>query len=416
MGRKTYESIGTRLVKRHNIVVSNSPDFIPQGDKVPTLFAALETALKYQETVWIIGGAQLYQEAIEKYLYYCDNIYESRLHEDYDCDRFFHLKEIYTGKLQHLTRSHKMIEVHSDKQLTINQHIIDCPHPEVVYLNLLQEILDKGNLRGDRTGVGTLSLFGMNMRFDLRLGFPLLTTKKMWFKGIKEELLFFISGSTNTKLLEAKGVNIWKDNTTTDFLSKRGLTWSEGDMGPSYGFQWRHAGATYQGADKNYHEQGIDQLQLLIDGLANDPFSRRHIINSWNTAQVEEMVLPPCHCLCQFYVLEEKGIRYLDCCLYQRSGDMFLGVPYNIASYALLTALIAKLVNYVPRYFIHNIGDAHIYTNHVEQVKIQLQRQPLPLPQLVIKQSPLIIDHYVSEDIVVSNYQSWDALTAKMAV
>ena len=294
---------------------------------------------------------------------------------------------------------------------------------EIQYLDLLLDILANGEDRPDRTGVGTRSIFGPRLEFDLREGFPLLTTKKMWFEGIKKELLFFISGKTDTKILEAQGVNIWKDNTTVEYLSKRGLPWREGDIGPGYSFQWRHAGADYKGCDVDYTGQGIDQLKNLIDGIRTDPFSRRHIISSWDVARINQMALPPCHCLAQFYVGCEKvngeangKATYLDCTLYQRSGDMFLGVPFNIASYALLMEIVGNITGLIPRKFIHNLGDAHIYRNHFEQVNEQIHRTPYSFPRVRFQQKIEDIDSIVPEDIVLENYKSHPKLTAVMAI
>lgn len=291
-------------------------------------------------------------------------------------------------------------------------------HPEYQYLDLLEDIQTNGELRSDRTGVGTKSLFGKRMEFDLRAGFPLLTTKKMWFDAIKKELIFFLSGKTNSKILEAQGINIWRDNTTTKYLADHNLPWVEGDMGPEYGFQWRHAGAKYKGCDVDYTGQGLDQIQNLIVSLINDPFSRRHIISAWDVVNINLMALPPCHCLVQFYVGgdESGNSTYLDCCLYQRSGDMFLGVPFNIASYALLTEILGHMTGLTPRKFIHNLGDTHIYLNHMDSVTEQLRRAPYPFPRIKFLRSIHSVDDLRSEDIILENYQSHTKLTGKMAV
>lgn len=281
---------------------------------------------------------------------------------------------------------------------------------EKQYLNLLKRILEDGESRDDRTGVGTISLFGLHMEFDLNEGFPLLTTKKTWFNGILKELLFFLSGKTDTKILERQGVNIWKDNTSMEFLAKNGLRLDEGDMGPGYSFQWRHAGEQYAGKDREY--KGIDQIQQLIGGLKKNPTGRRHIVSSWDVANIEKMALPPCHCFFQMYVREGK---YLDCCLYQRSADMFLGVPFNIASYALLMIIIGHLTDLVPGRLIHNLGDAHIYKNHIEQVKEQLTRSPYPSPTVEIKRKIESIDDFRFEDFLLENYTFHGVLKGDMA-
>lgn len=284
--------------------------------------------------------------------------------------------------------------------------------PEYQYLNLLREILYYGQQTVDRTGVGTLSLFGRKMVFDLRSSFPLLTTKHVPFGMIKKELLFFVSGRTDTKILEAQGVNIWKDNTSTEELAKKNLPWREGDMGPGYGWQWRHAGADYQGCDVDYGRQGIDQIKNLIEGLKTKPHDRRHIISAWNVKDINNMALPPCHCFAQFYV---DG-SWLDCLLYQRSADMFLGVPFNIASYALLTTIIGQLTGLKPRTLIHELGDCHIYLNHVEQVKQQLTRKPYAFPTLEVTRTLTDIDSLLITDFKLYNYQCHEKISGVMAI
>lgn len=297
-------------------------------------------------------------------------------------------------------------------------------HPEHQYLDLLTDILTAGEVRDDRTKTGTHSIFGPQLVFDLRDGFPLLTTKKMWFEGVKKELLFFLSGKTDTKILEAQGVNIWKDNTTTEYLAKYKLPWREGDMGPGYGHQWRHVGAEYKGCDVDYTGRGVDQIQSLIHGLKNDPFGRRHILSAWDAANIHLMALPSCHCFVQFYVgLEScedtrsgKKPKYLDCMLHQRSGDMFLGVPFNIASYALLMEILGQLTGLIPRKFIHNLGDAHIYSNHVDQVLEQVERTPYPFPKIRFLSPITDINAIPADQIVLDGYVSHPKLTGEMAV
>ncbi|AUF83541.1 thymidylate synthase [Mesoplasma syrphidae] len=284
------------------------------------------------------------------------------------------------------------------------------------YLNLLQDVLEHGEVRQDRTGTGTLSKFGMQARYDLRQGFPVVTTKKVFFKAIVHEILWFISGDTNIKYLVDNGVNIWnewpyanyqksdsfKGETLEEFIEKiksdATFALRYGDLGPVYGKQWR-----------NFN--GIDQFNKLLSQLKNNPNSRRHIVSAWNPVEVEDMLLPPCHSLFQLYVSEEG---FLDLQLYQRSGDLFLGIPFNIASYALLLELIAKECDLKPRYFIHTIGDAHIYLNHVEQVKLQLSREPKPLSKINIKNKSIYEIKF--EDIVLENYQSWPGIKGKVAV
>lgn len=275
-----------------------------------------------------------------------------------------------------------------------------------IYLNLLKKIVDKGEFRSDRTGTGTISIFGEMMKFDLRDKFPLLTTKKLNFDTIKKELLWFISGSTNSKILEEQGINIWKGNSSKEFLSARNLDYEEGEIGPGYGFQWRYCGANYPNKSG-----GIDQLKKVIEDIKSNPTSRRHIVSSWDVCNIDKMALPPCHCFFQFYVEDE----YLDCMMYQRSGDMFLGVPFNIASYSLLLLIIAKLTGLKARYFNHVIGDAHIYSNHIEQAKLQLSREPYDSPTITLLDIN-DIDDINPCNIILENYNHHPFIKAQMAV
>jgi thymidylate synthase len=261
------------------------------------------------------------------------------------------------------------------------------------YLQLLQHIIDHGSNKTDRTGTGTRSCFGYQLRFDLSKGFPLVTTKKLHVKSIIHELLWFIKGDTNTKYLTENGVNIWNE-------------WADenGDLGPVYGKQWRN----WEGADGKVH----DQLNDVIEQIKTNPDSRRLIVSAWNVADLPEMALMPCHTMFQFYVADGK----LSCQLYQRSADVFLGVPFNIASYALLTLMMAQVTNLQPGDFIHTFGDVHLYNNHFEQAHLQLSRKPFPLPQM--KLNPLVtnIFDFKYEDFALENYQSHPPIKAPVAV
>ncbi len=261
------------------------------------------------------------------------------------------------------------------------------------YLDLLSRIRDTGARKDDRTGTGTLSVFGHQMRFDLNVGFPLVTTKKLHLKSIIYELLWFLKGDTNVKYLNDHGVTIWND-------------WADekGDLGPVYGSQWR-SWPTPDGGT-------IDQIAKLVEGIKTNPFSRRHIVSAWNPAEVDDMALPPCHCLFQFHVADGK----LSCQLYQRSADVFLGVPFNIASYALLTHMVAHVTGLKPGEFIHTFGDAHLYLNHLEQADEQLARDLMPLPRLVIKRDRASLDDFVYEDFEFINYQAHPNIKAPIAV
>ena len=265
-------------------------------------------------------------------------------------------------------------------------------HPERQYLALLADILDNGARRDDRTGTGTLGVFGRQMRFDLAQGFPLLTTKRLPFRSIAVELLWFLRGDTNVRWLQERGCTIWDE-------------WADenGELGPVYGKQWRSWAAP--------DGRAIDQIANLIEGLKTNPSSRRHIVSAWNPADVDEMALPPCHCLFQFFVADGK----LSCQLYQRSADVFLGVPFNIASYALLTMMVAQVVGLKPGEFVHTFGDAHLYLNHIEQAKTQLAREPLPFPTLKIAEKrDLFAFEY--EDFQLEGYAPHPHIKADVAV
>ncbi len=287
------------------------------------------------------------------------------------------------------------------------------------YLELCKTILEKGTKKEDRTGTGTISYFGYQMRFDLEEGFPLLTTKKVHLKSIIHELLWFISGSTNIKYLVDNNVKIWNEwpyeiykksdsyqNETLDEFVEKIKESDEfaskwGELGPVYGKQWR-----------DFNGEGIDQLENLINQIKTNPYSRRHIICAWNPCEVDKMALPPCHSFIQFYVNDGK----LSCQLYQRSGDVFLGIPFNIASYALFTMMIAQVTNLKPGVFVHTIGDAHIYLNHIDQVNLQLSREPRELPTMKINPDVKSIYDFKYEDFELVNYNPHKAIKGKVAV
>jgi len=266
------------------------------------------------------------------------------------------------------------------------------------YLDLLRDVLENGVPKGDRTGTGTLSVFGRQMRFDLAQGFPLVTTKKLHLKSIVHELLWFLQGDTNIGYLKQHGVSIWNE-------------WAdeEGELGPVYGRQWR-SWPTPEG-------DSIDQIAWLIDEIRRNPNSRRLVVSAWNPADLAKMALAPCHCLFQFYVLTgADGVARLSCQLYQRSGDIFLGVPFNIASYALLTHMIAHVTGLGVGDFVHTLGDTHLYVNHLEQARLQLQREPRPLARLKLDPSAKSLFDMRFEDVVIEGYDPWPAIKAPVAV
>ena len=259
-----------------------------------------------------------------------------------------------------------------------------------LYLDLLKDIIENGHDKEDRTGTGTRSVFGRSMRFDLSQGFPLLTTKRMFLKGVISELLWFVKGDTNIEFLHDNGVHIWDE-------------WADekGELGPIYGAQWR-----------NWDNLGIDQLKKLVDDIKNTPDSRRLIVSAWNPTQLDDMALPPCHMMYQCYVQDGK----LSLMMYQRSGDMFLGVPFNIASYALLTMMLAQVCGLEVGDYIHVLGDAHIYKNHFAQVKEQLSREPYPLPKMVLNPAVREIDGFTLKDFTLEGYQYHPAIKGKVSV
>jgi thymidylate synthase len=261
------------------------------------------------------------------------------------------------------------------------------------YLDLLEHVMLTGTEKKDRTGTGTISVFGYQMRFNLENGFPLLTTKKLHVKSIIHELLWFISGNTNTKYLNDNGVRIWNEWADKD-----------GNLGPIYGFQWR--------SWPSANGQRIDQLENVISSIKKSPDSRRHIVSAWNVSELDKMALPPCHILFQFYVAGGK----LSCQLYQRSADIFIGVPFNIASYALLTLMVAQVTGLKPGDFVHTLGDAHIYLNHIEQVKLQLTREPYPLPHMIINPEISDIFKFRSDDFTLSDYVSHPHIKGDISV
>ncbi|WP_394839904.1 thymidylate synthase [Pendulispora rubella] len=277
------------------------------------------------------------------------------------------------------------------------------------YLELLRRALDQGDERGDRTGTGTLGVFGHQMRFRLQDGFPLLTTKKLHLKSIIHELLWFLSGETHVEPLQAQGVRIWNEWATAEACAKFGR--QEGDLGPVYGHQWRNFGATKL-ADGSYAKDGVDQIRRVLDGIANNPTSRRLIVSGWNPKEADDVALPPCHTMFQFHVAGGA----LSCQLYQRSGDIFLGVPFNIASYALLTMMIAHVTGLRPGDFVHTLGDAHLYKNHLEQAREQLTRAPRPLPRMVLNPAVKDLFAFRYEDFQLEGYDPHPHIKAEVSV
>ncbi|OVA08745.1 Thymidylate synthase [Macleaya cordata] len=455
MGRKTWESIPPEhrpLPGRLNVVLTRSGSFdIATAENVVIcgsmnsafeLLAASPYCLSI-EKVFVIGGGQIFREALNAPG--CDAIHITEIEANIECDTF--IPPIDSALYQPWYSSFPLVEynmrftfvtyarvrscvgepdtlnnrVSFDSSLELSKFdiekfsflpkIIFERHEEYLYLRLVQDIISNGTQKDDRTGTGTLSKFGCQMRFNLRKTFPLLTTKKVFWRGVVEELLWFISGSTNAKILQEKGIHIWDGNASRDYLDRQLLELSytaciglaereEGDLGPIYGFQWRHFGARYTNMHADYTGQGFDQLLDVIEKIKNKPDDRRIILSAWNPSDLKLMALPPCHMFAQFYVANGE----LSCQMYQRSADMGLGVPFNIASYSLLTRLIAHVCDLVPGDFSHVIGDAHIYNNHVRLLHLQLQKLPKPFPVLKINPQKKDIDSFVLSDFKLMGF------------
>ena len=277
------------------------------------------------------------------------------------------------------------------------------------YLDLLDRVLEHGNPREDRTGTGTIGVFGHQMRFDLSERFPLLTTKKLHLRSIIHELLWFLSGDTHVAALQQNNVRIWNEWATAEQTARFGR--QEGDLGPVYGHQWRNFGATVL-SDGIYDTDGVDQIQGVLDAIQNNPWSRRIIVTGWNPKEANQVALPPCHTLFQFYVADGR----LSCQLYQRSADIFLGVPFNIASYSLLTLMIAQVCGLKPGEFIHTMGDAHLYNDHLDQARLQLSREPREGPKMTLNPEVTSLFDFKFEDFTLSEYQPHPHIKARVSV
>jgi len=423
MGRKTFESVGILPRRINAVITSQREKFI---GKDIHCFPSIEESLKYfkdrcpDKNIFIIGGGEVYKNSLK----FCTTILLTKINSEFKCDTYFPYFE--NDFLIDHSYTINNVETHQGKVIEYQmlKFTKKETHPEYQYINLIHDILSNGQIRKDRTGTGTFSLFGRRMEFDLRKGFPLLTTKKMFTKGIFAELFWFLEGNTNNKKLLDQNVHIWDANCTKEFLSGRGLDYPENELGPIYGFQWRHFGADYsRPLDEN--NKGVDQISTLIKNIKEDPYSRRHVLSAWNVSDLHKMAIPPCHVLCQFYVTDSGEGRYngdegkpyyLDCQLYQRSGDIGLGVPFNIASYSLLTHLIAHCCDLHPRFFIHTLGDAHIYTNHIQSLKTQLGRIPFEFPKLEINTQTKDIFEIKYEHLEIKNYNCHPAIKMNLSV
>lgn len=419
MGRNTWESMGSIPLKdRFNIVVSSGREEEHVGNVVFIKGSTLETlpsVINHGE-IFIIGGEELYR----RYVGEADTIYATVIEKEYECDRFFPTERLHEYEIESV--SPRQFSTDADchyRYVTYKKRDCGRIHGEFGYMQMMRDILYNGEARPDRTGVGTLATFGHQLRFDISKSVPFLTTKLLAWRTVIKELLWFISGNTDSKLLEAQGVSIWAPNSSRAFLDNRGLNYREGDVGPLYSHALRHYGSVYHGCDANYSGKGFDQFTELIRTLKSDPYSRRHVMTTFNPAVVDQCVLMPCHGIAiQFYVSGEESKKKLSCHVYCRSSDTFLGLPFNIASYAVLTYIVAKLCGMVPWELVVSTGDTHIYANHVDQVKAQLTRNPLPFPKLVVSDNILekTLEDITIDDFTLEGYVSYGPIKAPMAV
>ena len=429
MGHNTWCSLPKKpLPNRLNIVLSKNNHKVIENmnnDNIKafnSFDAVKEFLYDYDKSkkVFVIGGSKIYSYIFMNYPFLIENIYITEVKKDLDdsvdqsnltrCDiipnqRYETIYHKECSSLGNIYGSPKEILNYS---FTIFQKKEYMNKNEQQYLQLLRKIFNEKNVKSTRNSE-VFSSFGEKMVFDLRDGFPLLTTKKMGYKTILRELLWFLSGSTDNKVLQEKKVHIWDKNGSKEFLQTRGLDYEEGDLGPVYGFQWRHFGAEYHGTDADYNGKGFDQIKYIVDTIKKDPSSRRLLLSAWNPCDIDKMALPPCHVMVQFSIDGE----YIDAQLYQRSGDMFLGVPFNIASYSLLLHIIGKLTNYKPRFLHHILGDAHIYSNHLDVVEQQLERVPYGSPKLILGNINSI-DLIDEKDFIIEDYISYSPLKTEM--
>lgn len=431
MGRRTFESIPKRpLPGRVNLVVTSKKrgmtEYDPWTVYCPSFSFAVNEAMNEPlvGSVFAIGGASIYREALCHPQ--CTTVEYTRILND---DPIPQTDVAFPEEdMQHRFELAKTSPVQTEGVWRFQYETWNRKqrHQEYQYLDLLREALEHGTDKADRTGTGTRSLFGKSMTFSLRNGeFPLITTKRVFWRAAFEELFWFLSGSTDSTVLSKKGINIWQGNTSREYLDAHGFrSRAVGDIGPGYGWQWRSFGAKFNdarganaGGDGGVGG-GVDQIKEIVRQILHTPDSRRIILSAWNPAQIHEMSLPPCHVLSQFSVQNGE----LSCALYQRSGDLFLGVPFNIASYSLLTVLLAHHCRLKSGSFTHFLGDSHIYKNHFDAVRTQLSRKPKPFPKIYVKMSPWSIpgpcdlSDYCMDDIVMSNYDSHLPISAPMAV
>lgn len=432
MGYNTWLSLPRKPLKdRYNIILTkNHTQEIEDICNFPSLeriFKHIEQIKDNFGEVFIIGGGSVYKQCLENYPDKLNKLYITEIDDDWignEYSKYFDYSSVLprldiikeriepTDTRIYDPQTNTYIVKHVNLTFRVYQKKELINKDEYKYLQLMDTIMKQGIDVQGRNGT-TKSLFGEKMVFDLSR-FPLLTTKKMGYKTILRELLWFIKGSTNNQELKDKNVHIWDGNASKSFLESRGLSYEQDDLGPIYGFQWRHFGAEYKDRHTDYSGKGYDQLKWLINEIKENPNSRRLILSAWNPAVLDEMALPPCHILCQFYVNLKNNT--LSCQLYQRSGDMFLGVPFNIASYAFLTCILCKLTGYKPGKFYHILGDAHIYEEHDTAVLLQIKRVPKLFPRLTISDRLTDIDNIDEDMFTIENYQSYSRISAPMKV
>ena len=419
MGHTTWKSLkGNAFKDRINVVLSRNTESVKYDSDTPERFhvcssldEALEKVRNTADEIFVIGGAELYRDALA---HPClrrilltsitcgDPIEIDTIMPTIDWRKFRHVHSICREEKNYKLEFQNWVRIHPNLE-------------EQQYLDLVRYVLNQCESRPDRTGVGVLTSFGHKMTFDLSSQFPLLTTKRVFFRGVVEELLWFLRGNTDAGLLKQKGVHIWDGNASREYLDSIGLLHNdENDLGPIYGFQWRHFGAEYEKSDSDYSNKGVDQITNLIHQITSTPNDRRMILNAWNPVDLKKMALPPCHILSQFYV--DNG--YLSCQMYQRSCDLGLGVPFNIASYALLTYILSHVCNLKPGKLIHIMGDTHIYKTHVSGLHEQIKRIPSRFPTLKICVPECRTDwsKWSFQNFQLENYNPQEKIQMEMAV
>ncbi|KAG9449715.1 hypothetical protein H6P81_009680 [Aristolochia fimbriata] len=424
-------------VKKNAVIMATAENVVISGSMSSALQLLATSPYHLSvEKVFVIGGGQILREALNSPG--CDAIHITVIETDFECETFVPFIDLSLYQLWYTSfplvensirysfvtyvRVQNPVELDGKpgtpklnvESFSFLPKMIFERHEEYMYLRLVQDIIGSGIQKDDGTGTGTLSQFGSQMRFNLRKSFPLFTTKKVFWRGVVEELLWFISGSTNAKMLQDKGMHLWDGNASGDYLDRHllGFNSEEGDLGPIYGFQWKHFGASYTSMHADYTGKGFDQLLDVIHKIITTPDDRHIVLSAWNPSDLKQMALLPCHMFAQFWVVNGE----LSCQMYQQSTDMFLGAPFNIASYALLTYMIAHVCGLTPGDFIHVLGDAHIYKTHVRPLQKQLQKSPKPFPILKINPQKKDIDSFVAADFTLIGYDPHQKIEMKIAL